>query len=305
VTLREDDIPGREPAGPAEEPGPDVSIIIPCCNGGESIRKTLRAVFAQRTSRRFEVLVVDSESGPETIDVLRAFPVRLDRIRREEFQHGRTRDRGARLARGQTLVFLNQDAQPGTDRWLDLLLEPFERSGGVLAVQGKVREPEDAPGFFWNSCPRGFSYTRETRRWTRTHRGIGFSTVNCAIRRSVWEQEPFGEVEILEDKAFQSRIHLTGDEIVWSDAWVVHSHDYTYEQLKKRVQNEGFGWRLVGVTYSAGDLLRDLFRLRKYAELFRGLMQGRVKSVSEVLFPVVRPLWLYRGNHRNRGLLKG
>jgi rhamnosyltransferase len=304
VTLGEDQGQRKKTGDTGEDVRPDVSIIIPCYNGGESIRKTLQAVLAQRTSRPFEVLVIDSGSSAETIDILRTFPVRLDRIPHEEFHHGRTRDRGARLARGQTLVFLNQDARPGTDTWLDLLLEPFDRSGDVLAVQARVREPEDAPGFFWDSCPRGFSYTCETREWTRRYRGIGFSTVNCAVRRSVWEREPFGAVEILEDKAWQARIHLTGDEIVFSDAWVFHAHDFTYAQLKKRVQDEGFGWRLVGVSYSLGHLFRDLFRWRKYVELFQGLVQGRVKSVSEILFPVVRPLWLYKGNRWNRGLLK-
>mgnify|MGYP006175731343 CR=1 FL=1 len=43
----------------------------------------------------------------------------------------------------------------------------------------------------------------DSRRWIERYYGIGFSTVNAAIRREVWERHPFGRAPIMEDKKWQ------------------------------------------------------------------------------------------------------
>jgi glycosyltransferase involved in cell wall biosynthesis len=91
---------------------PDASIVITCYNRGELVRKTFGAILAQQTSRSFEILVIDSGSVPQTIEILNEFPVHLIRIPHEEFNHGLTRDMGAGMAGGAILIFLNQDAEP-------------------------------------------------------------------------------------------------------------------------------------------------------------------------------------------------
>jgi len=280
----------------------DVSIIIPAYNGGKLLLKTLEAVFNQRTNKSYEVVIVDSGSSREELDAVRAYPVELIVIPNREFNHGLTRDLGASKSKGEFLLFINQDAEPTHDRWLDLMVQPMIVNQAVAATQGRIKERKDIRRFYWGTGSKKFYFTTESVGWARRYQGIGFSTVNCAIRRSVWEKNPFGKMDIMEDKDFQRRIHLTKDSIVYAEGYVYHSHDYTYQQLRKRCQDEGYGWRLVGERYSRQQAIRDYFVVRNYLLLLFGLLTFQLRSLPEFLYPFVRPYWVYVGNNFNQDL---
>lgn len=281
----------------------DVSIVIPTCNGGELLQRTLRAVFSQHTDKSYEVILIDSGSSPEQIKKIEEYPVKLFSISRSEFNHGLTRDLGASKSKGDFLIFINQDAEPANDQWLDLMVQPIIDSENVAAAQGRISERKGSDRYFWGSCGRRFYFTSESGRWIKRYHGIGFSTVNCAIRRSVWEKNPFGKMDIMEDKNFQRQVHIKGNEIVYADGCVYHSHNYTYYQLKKRCQDEGYGWRLVGENYSLARAFRDYFVVRNYLLLIFGLATFRIRKLSELAYPFMRPCWVYKGNHFNKSLL--
>ncbi|MDX1976782.1 MAG: glycosyltransferase family 2 protein [Pseudanabaenaceae cyanobacterium bins.68] len=280
----------------------DVSIIIPTYNGGTLLAKTLTAIFNQQTTKSFEVVVVDSGSRSDTLAILAEFPIRLYQIPNTEFNHGGTRDLAIGYAQGEFVILINQDATPGSSSWLDLMVQPLLDRSEVSAVQGGIRERDDMGRFFWESCGDRFYFTSESKNWIARYFNMGFSTVNCAIRRSVWQQHPFGQIQIFEDKAWQRQIHRSGNEIVYSDGFVYHTHDYTFNQLWRRCEDEGYGWRLVGESYSWQQAVRDTFRLKNYQELLRGIRDRQVKKWSEIVYPFLRPYWVYKGNHFNRSL---
>jgi glycosyltransferase involved in cell wall biosynthesis len=282
---------------PPREAKPQASIVIPSKNGGALFRLALERIFEQRTPWPFEVIVVDSGSDAPSLDMLRAFPLRLHAIPPRDFNHGRTRDLGASLAAGEYLVFLNQDAVPCSDDWLVTLLEPLRRGDEYAAVQGGIREFPDGPRFFWDSCGARFYFTRESERWIPRYGGIGFSTINAAIRRTAWEACPFGDAVIMEDKKWQREACARGFKIGHQPgAAVYHTHVYDLRGLSRRCQQEGFGWRLVGETYSFADMLLDTMSVPKYRDLWRGLREGRVRTSAELLFPLMRPWLVFRGN---------
>lgn len=290
-----------------DEPASDeveVSVIIPTLNGGEALGQTLAAIAGQRTHRSFEVICVDSGSSAEDLERMRSFGVRLQGIAKKDFNHGLTRDLGASLARGEFLVFLNQDAVPQGNSWLEDLLSPFDKAPLVAAVQGGMREfPRDSGvrRFFWDSCGARFYFTRESTRWIARYQGMGFSTVNAAIRRSVWEKIPFGWAPMMEDKKWQREVMEAEFQIARAEsALVYHTHDYDLRSLGRRCRSEGYGWHLLGETYRVSDLLRDLVRPRLALELLCGILRGRVRKGSEVVFLWYRPWMLWVGNHWSR-----
>ena len=118
---------------------PQVSIVIPSKNGGALFGLALERLFAQRTPWPFEVDRGGFRFDGQSLDIVRAFPVRLQAISPREFNHGRTRDLGASLATGEHLVFLNQDAVPCSDQWLVSLLEPLRERRRVC--RGARRYP--------------------------------------------------------------------------------------------------------------------------------------------------------------------
>lgn len=290
---------------------PDVSVVLPTWNGGKTLERTLAAITDQRTARSVEVVCVDSGSSPADLAMMRRFGARIESIDQADFDHGLTRDLGARIARGRVLVFLNQDAIPADPGWLDRMTEPLltppadaEVDHAVAAVQGGIRElPDPGERFYWDSCGHRFYFTSESDRWLERYSGVGFSTVNAALRREVWERHPFGRAPIMEDKKWQREVVAAGWHIaVADDAYVLHTHDYDYRRLVRRCQSEGYGWKLLGERYAARDMLRDMLRPRVWADLLSGLVTGKVRSAAELLFPWLRPWSLYRGNRWGQGV---
>lgn len=294
------DVPPPERAEPmaSTSDGVDLSVIIPTCDGGEILERTLAAVARQETNRRFEIICVDSGTSPDERASSIRSGARVVTVDRAAYDHGLTRDLGASHAHGRVLVFLSQDAVPADARWLHHLTEPLFVGDGRVAVQGAMVEvPDPEARFYWDSCGGRFYFTRESRRWLESFFGIGFSTVNAAIRRDVWEHHPFGRAPIMEDKKWQREVVAAGGVIVVApEAVVHHSHRYGVRSLVRRCASEGFGWRLLGETYSLTDMLSDMLRPGVYAELARGLPRGRVRTPAELLFPWLRPVMVYCGN---------
>ncbi len=97
---------------------PRISVIVLNYNGSRWLEPCLAALAAQADAPRFETLLVDNGSSDGSMPLVAArFPsVRIvDNGRNLGFAGGN--NAGARAARGDTLVFLNNDTIPAPD-WL-------------------------------------------------------------------------------------------------------------------------------------------------------------------------------------------
>lgn len=98
------------------------SVIVPTYRGREVLETCLRAL-AQQTADFFEVIVVDDGSGDGTGDWVRS---RFPETRVVELEHNsgfcRAVNEGIRVARGDVIALLNNDAE-AEPRWLEALLE--------------------------------------------------------------------------------------------------------------------------------------------------------------------------------------
>src|SRR3990170_1534047 len=95
-----------------------VSIVIPVCNGGEHLARLLAAIRKQKKGVDTEIIVIDSGSTDNTVEVARAFGCKVTEIPNAEFNHGATRQLGLDKAEGEFIVFTVQDALPTDDFWL-------------------------------------------------------------------------------------------------------------------------------------------------------------------------------------------
>jgi|SRR3972149_6119380 len=278
-----------------KHPLPKVSIVILSKNGGDSFKRLIREIFNQKIDINYEIIIIDSGSTDSALSEIKNYPVRLFQIRPEEFKFGSVRDLGFSKARGEYIVTLSQDAIPADEKWLLNLISPFA-DPSIAAVQGVELKPDTSDIFFWEKVGR-FYFSREHDRWLREYDGIGLSFVNAAIRREIWQKYKFGDVPMSEDKIFQKRLKENGHRIYLAEgAGVYHWHDYNLRTLIKRCENEGLGWRYAGVNYTLVDVLLDILGYKKYITLLKGILHGRVRSMTEVLFPLIRPVFLYMGN---------
>ena len=285
-------------ARPLAPLAPEVSVIIPVFNGMATLPTMLERCRGQDAPFEFEVLCIDSGSSDGSQDAVRRAGARLIEIPKGSFNHGRTRDLGASMARGRALVFVNQDSLPGNDQWLAALAAPLLEENGPPVVQGAIHEiPEQNERFYWDCNGPRFYFTRESETWIREFAGVGFSTVNAGMRRDFWEKYPFGPSDILEDKKFQRQIMELGHGIVEApDSIVQHTHFYTLRQLVARCLSEGYGWRRLGVRYSSWDAVRDVCQRHLWTDWLEGVRSRRIRTGTELGFPLLRPLFLMLGS---------
>jgi GT2 family glycosyltransferase len=130
---------------------PAVSIVIPAF-GKPLLTFSCLASIARHTRGEFEVIVVDDASREPLADALA--DVRGVRFDRNATNMGfiATCNRGAELARGELVVFLNNDTLV-TDGWLDALQATFREQPDAGLVGARLVYPDgrlqEAGGIVW------------------------------------------------------------------------------------------------------------------------------------------------------------
>lgn len=222
-----------------------ISVVIPVKNGGADLVRCLEAIWRQEVDDELEVVVVDSGSSDGSPEAARGLGARVHEISPAEFGHGRTRNLGAELARGDVLVFTSQDARAGDENWLARLVAPLQTERRVAGVYGRqLPHAEATPperyflDFLYGPDAR---VQRVTSPGDLTFEATLFSNVNAAIPRTVWREFPFADDMIMsEDQEWSRRVLLAGFEIVYEPrAAVFHSHAYTISSAFRRFFDSG------------------------------------------------------------------
>jgi len=279
-----------------------VSIILLTKNGEQYLRSLLEAIHCQTGFERAEVIVIDSGSSDGTLDIVADFPaVRLIEILPQEFGHGKTRNLGATLARGEFLLYIPQDATPVGTNWLERMLEPFQNSAvaGTFARQVARDEANPMERFFLS---RTYHENIEIKALAQGEpvslARCFFSTVSGAIRASVWARFPFREDIIMsEDQAWSREVMVAGYSVVYqSNARVLHSHQYGVAANFRRNFDSGYSvWQI----YSGQTGLGALAALRFLCEeAWYVLRCGKLKDwLIFVPYEFARHLGFWLGLH--------
>lgn len=247
----------------------ECSISILTKNEEANIGACLEAVFSQRGVGEFEIILVDSGSTDATLSIARGYPIRIEQIPPEAFHHARTRNLAASLGTAPIVVNLSGDAIPASNAWLRNIVANFS-DPGVGAVYGR-QLPKPGSTMERNDT-FGAVYGEQRIVKDPAHRnGLGyrfyhFSDVNSAIRRRVWEANPYPEdLKMFEDLAIAKRILDAGWKIIYEpDAAVFHSHQYNAKQLFKRYFDIGYTFKELQIWDAPGTrstLFRDFRKL--------------------------------------------
>jgi glycosyltransferase involved in cell wall biosynthesis len=222
-----------------------ISIVIPVKDGGSDLVRCLEAIGRQQIDEDVEVVIVDSGSTDGSASRARSLGALVHSISASEFHHGRTRNLGAQLATGNTLVFTSQDAYAATDTWLAKLTAPLHDDGRVAGVYGRQLPHEDARpperyflDFLYGPAPRRQHLEHEDGL---SFEATLFSNVNSAMPRRIWEAYPFSDdIVMSEDQEWSRRILLDGYVVVYEpEAVVHHSHAYSVAGAMRRFFDSG------------------------------------------------------------------
>jgi glycosyltransferase involved in cell wall biosynthesis len=193
---------------------PAVSVIVPARDAARTLPDTLAGLAAQDAGGDMEVIVVDDASRDATGALARAAPA-VDRVLSGAGDGpAAARNRGAAVARGRALAFLDADCVPAPG-WLAAGLTALRDAD---LVQGAVRPPDGA-------APGPFDRTL----WVDGEHGL-YETANlfatCALFERVGGFEswlrPRRGIELGEDILFGWRARRAGARTAFCATALVH-----------------------------------------------------------------------------------
>lgn len=242
------------------------SVVIPIYNGEKTITLVLDKLIKLLSYYTREIIIIDSGSTDRTMEIIESYRkrypfFRVKKIKKSDFSHSGTRNLGARMAKGEYVCFISDDAIPQDPNFFKYYLEDFRISDKVVAVFGKNVAYPGTPMFQkleydcrWSAVDRfadkrGVLVQRLDKPFTpfipkNYLTWYFFSNTSSCYKRSFLIKHPFPKVSYGEDMMIGREILENGFWKVYDTrAYVIHSHSFTlYEYYLK--QREDFELRL-------------------------------------------------------------
>jgi len=261
----------------------ETTILIRSLNEGDHIDETLSAIMDQ-AGERPDIVLVDSYSDDDTVEIARSYGATVKQIPREKFTYGKGMNVGMAAADTRYVVSLSAHAVPTDRYWLQELIDSIE-SEDVAGAYGRQVAGPDAHAL--------------ERRELINHYGVSsrdqqqnpeFSNANAIIDRRVWMEHKFDEtLPASEDRAWAMAVQNEGFRIRYNpDAAVYHTHDDSLRQLFHRNYNEGRAMNLideertVGLTSLVGGIMLDLTQDARF------MFEERSTPLSLAYAPIYR-----------------
>ncbi len=216
------------------------SIVIRSYNEASHIGRLLEGIL-QQTIKDIEIILVDSGSTDNTLEVAGNYPVTVFQIPPEDFTFGRSLNAGISHASADLVVIASGHVYPVYPDWLDHLLAPFA-------------DPEIALTY---GMQRGNSETKFSEQQVFNHWFPEVSdqrqmhpfcnNANAAIRRALWQIQPYDEtLSGLEDIAWANWVLKEGYAISYvAEAEIIHAHDETPHDVFNRYRREAMAFKRI------------------------------------------------------------
>lgn len=212
---------------------PLVSIVIRTKNEAKYIGKVL-TLLSKQTLKSFEIIIVDSGSTDNTLEIVKKFPVRLFKIKQEDFTYGYSLNYGIDKAKGKYICILSGHSIPISDDWLANGVETLSKEKSLAGLSGYYSD--FILGYWSRSLGRiVFLYSPFFRK--RENYTPWISNTNSLIKKEFWKKYKFDEsLPGSEDYDWGKEMISRGYNIVKiRDFSVFHSHlligRSTYRQM--------------------------------------------------------------------------
>ena len=224
-----------------------ISVAIRVYNEQKHIRQVLESLNNQ-TYTNYEIIVLDSESKDDTREICKQYPVRIEQIKKKDFNYSYASNVCVGYATGDLVCFLSGHSVPVKTTYLEDINQVFQDSriggvyGDVIALpDGSLTEKLfNRLGYLKNKLKGN---NEGVKLESQIHPGI-FSCSNACARRELLSKHPFA-VELGsggEDIEVAYRIIQEGYYIASvPDLLVMHSHGSHFLKFVQEFKS----WRIM------------------------------------------------------------
>lgn len=215
-----------------------ISAVIRAFNEEPHLGRLLHGLAAQ-SQPPDEIIVVDSGSTDNTVDIAEQAGCRIVRIAQHEFTFGRSLNSGCEAASCDALLIVSAHVYPLYDDYIEHLARPLEHLDIALAYGRQVGDYRTK-----------YAESRVMSKWFPKRSVLRqphpfSSNANALVRRAAWEKLHYREeLTGLEDLDFAKRLIESGGHIAYvSEAPVVHVHEESWDVIQNRYRREAIAYK--------------------------------------------------------------
>ena len=217
-----------------------VDVIIPVYRPDEKLEKLIEKLNQQTVEPAhiffMQTMTEDEAENTRVRKILeRSKHGTIVPIGKLEFDHGGTRNKGARMSEAEFMLFMTQDAVPEDPVLIEKLLQAVQQKDTIAAAYGR-QLPDDKVGVI-ETYTRQFNYPEQSLiKGKEDLPRLGIKTYFCSnvcamYRRDIYlKMGGFVTKTIFnEDMIMAANMVQAGYQIAYAaEAKVVHAHKYTY-----------------------------------------------------------------------------
>lgn len=219
-----------------------IDVIIPTYKPDNKFKQLIE-MLEKQTAKINKIIVVNTEEKyMEEFCVGTKFlsehkKMTIHHISRKEFDHGRSRNYGAKKSEADILVYMTQDAIPKDEYLIERLVEPLLKDEKVACSY--ARQLPAVGSTMTEKLTREFNYPEADRVKSKADlEELGIKTYFCSNVCCAYNGKIFRELKgfinhtiFNEDMIYAAKVIENGYKIAYAaKAEVIHSHNYTGKQ---------------------------------------------------------------------------
>lgn len=218
-----------------------VDVIIPTYKPDDKFKKLIEMLEIQTVSVNKMIVINTEEKYMEALCIGNRFlaehkKLSIHHISRKEFDHGKSRNFGARKSEADIIVFMTQDAVPKSEYLLEKLIAPLADENVACSYARQVTAEDST---MTERLTREFNYPAEPKVKSKADlKDMGIKTYFCSNVCCAYNAKIFKELQgfinhtiFNEDMIYAAKVIDNGYKIAYAaDAEVIHSHNYSASQ---------------------------------------------------------------------------
>lgn len=210
-----------------------VDVVIPVYRPGKEFQRLISRLMKQSIAPAHIRIIQTVQTEEESVLPSEESRIVVEPVLQSVYDHGGTRDWGAKQSNAEYILFMTQDAMPVDDKLIENLLQAMTEEQIGIAYARQLARPEAGR---LERLTREYNYPAESRVKSLSDvERLGIKTYFCsdvcAMYRKSYYEELGGFVKptiFNEDMIMAYHMIQAGYQVAYcADAKVVHSHDYS------------------------------------------------------------------------------